>query len=286
MPNKKTRKVRQSLTDAFAALGAAVASAYKLAPAVVVMASLVAAGVITLSLWSTTLMMGMVLLIVWGVSLLVYAKTANFGEAALALVAGLLTVFSVEWTPRRFVAFSVAWVGFALMALLVSSIRIASKVETIYQQAAYAAAQHPGEADEVERRLREIGEKSKLGQVGPVERAEILRLPGFRAKIGATRELAEEKPKFTYCPLNSIPYCTNTRPTDISSRRAAQNPSTQRRGGRSAACRRGVARFRWCSMPIRRSRTARSADYRSLGDSALDDNERRTHAWLFAAIVR
>jgi hypothetical protein len=72
------------------------------------------------------------------------------------------------------------WVGFSFIALIISSIAIAAKVEDIYVQAAIFLSPDPGYSKETEKELRRIGEKSRRGMIGPEERAEVLRLLAFR----------------------------------------------------------------------------------------------------------
>jgi hypothetical protein len=50
----------------------------------------------------------------------------------------------------------------------------------------------------------------------------------------------------------------------------------QRHDGRNEASHRAAGRIRRRSTPIRRGRTAQSADYRALDDSVPDDSARRT----------
>lgn len=187
-----TSQVSRSFVDVLASLKAALAGSYKLAPFAVIMIVAVVAGVVGLSVWSSKMMMGVVLIIVWVVSLLVYLRTQDYGEAALALVAGLLTVYTVDWTPLRFVAFCAAWVGFAATALLISSLRLAAGTEKIYMDGASLAASDPSLIKGLYETLRGIGEKTQYGQFGPIQRAEIIRFFCFRrVPLGLMRQLLQ-----------------------------------------------------------------------------------------------
>jgi len=166
--------------DLVRSLKAATAASYKLAPAAVLLMIAVVAMVVGISLWSSRMMMGVVLIIVWAVSLLVYIRTDNFGEAALAMVAGLLTVYSVEWTPLRFIAFCVAWVGFAAVALLIASMKVAASTEEIYMGGAVFVAPESSQIKGLYSVLRAVGKKTQYGQLGPIGRAEIVRFFCFR----------------------------------------------------------------------------------------------------------
>jgi hypothetical protein len=156
-------------------------AANNIVPGIVVIGMLLAAIVILVSLLSTTLMVGVTVLLVGIVSIVIYAKTSNYGEAALALVAGLLTVFTVEWTAGRFIAFTVAWIGFTLIALMISSVRLAAKLESIYTHAAASLSNDPSTIRQITKRLQDIGRKrTQYGQLQAVERAEAIRLLVFR----------------------------------------------------------------------------------------------------------
>ena len=64
-------------------------------------------------------MMAFAIILVLATSLGIFIKTGNYGEAALALVAGLLTIYSVEWTTGRWLAFVSVWITFTMIALYV-----------------------------------------------------------------------------------------------------------------------------------------------------------------------
>lgn len=175
-------RIGQSLAQVMQAFWVVVRSSYGLAPAAVVVMILVAAIVVVTTAWSTSLMMAVVLFVVLGIALLLYLNTWNYGEAALALAAGLLTVYSVTWTPRRFIAFIAAWLTFSAVALLASSIKVASQLETIYIGAAAAVAGH-SDAKAIkatERQLRAIADGYKGYLIGSKEKAEAIRVFGFR----------------------------------------------------------------------------------------------------------
>lgn len=176
------RGIGQSLGQVLSALGAAVRSSYQLAPAAVIVMILLAAIVVAATIWSTALMTGVVLLIVLAISLLLFLSSWNYGEAALALAAGLLTVYSVTWTPKKFIAFVAVWLAFSGVALLASSIRAASQLETIYLNAAAALAGHsdPAAIKAMELVLRKVAADYKGYLLGGKEKAEAIRVFAFR----------------------------------------------------------------------------------------------------------
>jgi hypothetical protein len=182
MTSMREHQIGRSLGEMFRALWVVVRSAYSLAPAAVIVMILVAVIVVAATIWSTPLMMTVVLLIVLGIALLLYLSTWNYGEAALALAAGLLTVYSVTWTPKKFIAFVVVWLTFSAVALLASSFRVASQIETIYVGAAAAVAGH-ADANAIKitaRELRRIADSYKGYLIGNKEKAEALRVFAFR----------------------------------------------------------------------------------------------------------
>jgi len=174
----KNSKERRILRDSVRELKNSLQALNKLMPCCVVAGAFLAAAVIAVSLLSVYLMMGVTILVVILVSVVVYARTNNYGEAALALVAGLLTAFTVEWTTGNFIAFVVSWVGLSLFSLLISSVKLAAGVEEIYADAARSI--DPSHLSEVQKQLQEIGNDSFIRMLGPVKRAEVIRLFAFR----------------------------------------------------------------------------------------------------------
>lgn len=179
MSGERTKKRSGSLSEVFRALRSAISSAYNLAPgAVGCMTILVGAVVALVVRWSAA-REATVLLLVLSVALLVYFSTKSYGEAALALAAGLFSVYSVEWTTPNFLSFITIWLVFTAVALLASSIHIASQVEDIYRQAALLSA-GPAGYKQREKELREIAGFKGLGMLNAKEKAEVLRLLCFR----------------------------------------------------------------------------------------------------------
>jgi hypothetical protein len=170
---------RQPFNAAVTSLVNAMKAANKAVPGLVVLGSLTASGLVAAISLSAPLMVASAALLVVLISVLVYAATSNYGEAALALVAGLLTVLTVQWEPWSFTLFSLSWVGFSLVALMIASVRLAAKTESLYRQAALAIVAE-GDHEPAEKALRAIGERTPMGMLGPVERAEVLRIFALR----------------------------------------------------------------------------------------------------------
>jgi len=175
-----TDKERRPLGEAMTALRATVQAAYELAPVAVVFILFIASTVVAVVANSARGRVAVVLLVVFVVAVLIYAGTRRYGEAALALSAGLISVYSVNWTTPRFIAFVAVWVGFSVLALLISSVSLAAKSESIYRDASLAAAPDVSEYKAVEKELQKIGKDPKIRRLGPIERAEALRLFAYR----------------------------------------------------------------------------------------------------------
>lgn len=175
MPKAGQRRI---LHDSIRELRSTAQAANKLVPGCVLVTILLAAGVVVVALLSVQLMMAVIILVVLFSSIGVYSQAKNYGEAALALVAGLLTAFTVEWTAGRFIVFIMAWISLSLAALLISSVRLAAAVQEIYFDAAQKIdPQKPGS---VQVQLEEIGKDKFIRMLGPIERAEVIRLFAFR----------------------------------------------------------------------------------------------------------
>lgn len=174
----KNRRRQGTFRDSLRELRSTLQAANKLVPCCVIVAMLLAAAVISVSLLSVQLMMGITLLIVLLVSIIVYTRTDNYGEAALALVAGLLTSFTVEWNAGTFTAFVVTWVALSLFSFLISSVKLAAEKEEIYLDAARSI--DPGHPAEIRKQLEQIGQDKSIRMLGPIKRAEVIRLFAFR----------------------------------------------------------------------------------------------------------
>jgi len=173
-------KVAQTTLEAWRSLINAVLGLYKLAPAVVFAAVLVSVFAIKLFTMSAIFMTGLAILIVVVVAIIVFGKTKSYGEAALALVAGLLPALTVEWTPPLFAGFVAAWLLFSVAALLIASVRLAAISEELFVQAALSMADPSSQSKSIERQLKAIADSTEYKVIGPLRRAEVLRHFAFR----------------------------------------------------------------------------------------------------------
>jgi len=124
------------------------------------------------------IMISVIALLVLTVSIVMYGKIANYGEAALALVAGLLMALAITWTLSKFIIFIVVWVVFTIFVFLISSIKLAGKLQHIYRHAAVTIDSK--NYQNIEKQLTEAGSSTPRGMLGPLERAESIRLLAFR----------------------------------------------------------------------------------------------------------
>jgi hypothetical protein len=168
--------LRRSSLDSFRAFWAVLRSANNLVPGVTLVGAALAFAAVVLISRSTEWRTAGTVLVVLFVSIVVFIRRNSFGEAAIALVAGLFPALSITWTTGLFIAFSTAWIALAGIALLIGSVRLASKAESIFTAAAVAI---PATTPEPAKELQRIA-SSYSGLVGPIEKAQILRILAYR----------------------------------------------------------------------------------------------------------
>lgn len=179
MPKIKDKN-EDTLISLTKSLGNVLKGLNQLIPMFVVIFGCLCFWVVYLIITYTKWRIGVTVIVILLVSIIVYIGSKNYGEAALALVAGLLTVFSVNWDNNRFILFITVWVGFSLIAVMVSCVRIAAAIEDIYRQASISMSGGSEEYKKIEKELKKIGSRTVLGITGPIERAEIIRLLCFK----------------------------------------------------------------------------------------------------------
>lgn len=177
-------RIGQSLSEVAVSLRVVVHSMYQFAPGAVVVGAFLSAGVVWLTMQWVALMTATAVLLVLLLSLSLFAIRGNFGEALLSLVGGLLPVFAYEWTSERYVAFSIAWIGFALFALLIASVKIAAHHQDLIRQAAIRIQGRDTarkDATSLEEELSNLAtDVSNRGTLSTIKRAEVIRLFAFR----------------------------------------------------------------------------------------------------------
>ena len=167
-----------TLNESLKALRNLILAAYNLAPAVVITGLLLAAIVFVASLFFVEIKMGSIILLIIIISIIVYAISRNYGEATVALMAGLLAAFTVEWTWNKYVVFMMALLGFLFFVLLIESIRIAATNESLYREAALYVS--VSRYKEIEKQLIIISKSIPDKLLGPVERADAIKIMAFR----------------------------------------------------------------------------------------------------------
>ena len=133
----KDERVVNSLHNSWAALVAMVKSLFKLMPVLMVCFTSLMITLAEKFANNTSLQLAMLAIVIFFSSIAVYFKSKNYGEAVLALSAGLFTVFTVTWTKPLFICFIVIWLAFTLIVLLATSIRLASKSQSLYSLSSY-----------------------------------------------------------------------------------------------------------------------------------------------------
>lgn len=172
-------KKQELLNDSMRALKNTLKSLNSLIPSIVVVAFALGLVVVYVAGFHLAAMMSIAVIIVLFTAILIYVKSSNYSEASFSLVAGLLTVFSINWDFGKFVVFSVVWLGFTLFILIISSVRLAAKLEEIYVQAALTISAG-NNVSSIEKKLRKIAGESGCKYLGPVDSARVIRLFCFR----------------------------------------------------------------------------------------------------------
>lgn len=169
---------QKAVLSTVVALKGAILAANNLVPGIVPAFFLTAAIVIVVSLLSSTFMVAITILVVFFAAVFVYFKSNDYAQALLALVVGLLTSFTVNWTVGRFIAFLMAWVGLLTLIGLITSVKLAARAEAIYTFAAQFVAFDDKVA--ARKKLEEISKDRRVPALGPIERAEVVRLCAIR----------------------------------------------------------------------------------------------------------
>lgn len=148
-----------------------------LAPAVILAGLFLISILVWLSLQLSDKLMAIIIFIVFAVSVLIYKSTGDSGEASLALVAGLLAAFTVEWTRHLVAQFSITWFIFYMIIALIQSVKLAAEAEDIYRQAAISI--DSSRVKEIEKQFKEITKSNTLRMLGPIEEAKVILILSF-----------------------------------------------------------------------------------------------------------
>jgi len=119
-----------------------------------------------------------VLVLVFIASAAIFLRTRSYTEAFLTLIVGLLPALSMTWGPAQFWVFVGGYGLLTAFCLLAASVRIAKDAESIYIQAANFAMQQDRNASKES--LEKLVKQAKTQTLGPIERAECVRMLVYR----------------------------------------------------------------------------------------------------------
>ncbi len=173
-------KVIDSINNSWMALISLIKTLYKEMPALMIIFTLLMFYIAEKIGSNTSLQIGMLTAVIFLCSIAVYIKSKNYGEAVLALSAGLFTVYTVSWITSLFISFIAIWVMFTVVVFLTSSIKLSSTVQSIYMEASFASKHLNLSEKECEKQFQKISNSVEGCIIGPVEIAEIIRLFAFR----------------------------------------------------------------------------------------------------------
>lgn len=173
-------QLSKKLSDSLKSLSAATQSAYELAPIAVILLFLLAIPIVFLTTISSGLMKATAVILVLVVSLGIFIARNKFGEALLSIIGGLIAVLRVDWSIGLYIAFWSAWLGFSLLSLLISSLRLAAINQEIVRQAAVFIGSPRSDISEYERKIQSAMKESQTPHFKPIERAELARFFIFR----------------------------------------------------------------------------------------------------------
>lgn len=124
------------------------------------------------------ILQGFIVILIILISIIVYYKSGNYGEAGLALMAGLLAAFTVDWTWNRYIVFMAALLGFLLFIMLIGSIKIAAQIEDIYLRAAISI--DINRSKDIAKQLKELADGTPTKKIGPIDKANAIQTMAFR----------------------------------------------------------------------------------------------------------
>jgi hypothetical protein len=111
-------------------------------------------------------------------SVFIYLKNNSVAESMLTLILGLLTAFTISWTPVTAITFSAILIAYTFIIFIFSCISIAAETEHILMNAAIHVSQF--DHKHIYQRLRQIADSNTpTSQLGPIERATAIRFLVF-----------------------------------------------------------------------------------------------------------
>ena len=201
----KQNSIPQSLNNSYRALISLLKTMYKGMPVLMVVFAALVVYLSTLLAINTTSMVCILSFVIVISSVCIYAKSKNYGEAVLALSAGLFTVYTVTWTLSFFLGFIIVWVLFTITVFLITSVRISSNIESIFLEASISLHNTAYTDKQMKKQLEEISNSLKDSILMPEERAETIRLFCFR-KIEIDKMSIALKWVNIYYAITRLPY--------------------------------------------------------------------------------
>jgi len=201
----KQNFVPKSLSNSCKRLISLLKTMYKNMPVLMVAFTFLVVYLSTQIAFNMNVMVCILSFVVVASAIIIYVKTENYGEAVLALSAGLFTVYTVTWTLSLFLGFISVWVLFTVIVFFITSIRSISNIESILLEASMLLHNAEFTDEQIMRQLEEISNSLKNCVLMPEQRATIIRLFCFR-KIEIDRISIALKWVNIYYSITKIPY--------------------------------------------------------------------------------
>ena len=176
----KERKILNSFNNSWKAFVSLIKTLYKAMPILMITFTFIMIWLIDKFSINSTLQLSLLTVVIFISTIAVYLKSKNYGEAVLALSAGLFTIYTVDWTVYLFISFIIVWVAFTIVVFLSTSIKLSSQSETIYLEATFALKSNELSDKDCEKKLRAIANSLQNSIIGPIEKAEIIRTFAFK----------------------------------------------------------------------------------------------------------
>ena len=174
----RDKEIGTSMVQTLRALGGMLQSLYGLIPAAVVVLLILLGFFGFLLSRSELVSQAAAVVIIFLVSIAIYAKERNYAQAILAFVVGLLPALSMTWSSGRFWLFVGGFVVLNGFFFILNSMRLAGKNEHIYKQAAIFA--HSTDPRVTDKKLESLAKKANASSLGPIARGECVRQLMFR----------------------------------------------------------------------------------------------------------
>lgn len=173
------KEIKHTFYELLISVKNAIESLFKLVPGLLYGGILLLFFVMTYLPFSEAKMIILLSVIVSMTSLFAYFQIKSYSQTMLSFLIGLLTIFTITWTTVNSIIFIVFYLGFNIIIFMSASIRSSAEMENILVQA----------TNFIDRRNKEVTHKqladiinqgTDYRQLGPIERANIIRFLAFR----------------------------------------------------------------------------------------------------------